>query len=312
MILLAGIPSETPLSLVVDELDRVGAAYTTFHQRHVAGASVDLRVEEGRVRGRLELGGVSHPLESFTAAYLRLMDDRMLPELADEPEGSPARTHARAVHEVLVRWSDVAPCRVVNRYSAMASNGSKPYQVQLIRRHGLDVPETLVTNVPQLVREFRRRHGRIVYKSMSGVRSVVRVFDDEDDARLDRIRWCPTQFQAFVPGEDVRVHVVGTRVLATAIRSDGVDYRYAGRDGHDGSEAQLRPVELEPALARRCVDLARALGLPFAGIDLKVTPDGDVVCFEVNPSPAYSYYELSTGQPIAAELVRYLRGLQEA
>jgi len=28
--------------------------------------------------------------------------------------------------------------------------------------------------------------------------------------------------------------------------------------------------------------------------------------FEVNPSPAYSYYEANTEQPIAASLARYL------
>ena len=30
----------------------------------------------------------------------------------------------------------------------MASNGSKPYQTQLIRAHGFAVPETLITNDP--------------------------------------------------------------------------------------------------------------------------------------------------------------------
>ena len=52
--------------------------------------------------------------------------------------------------------------------------------------------------------------------------------------------------------------------------------------------------------------LARGLGLPFAGIDLKVAPDGRVVCFEVNPSPGFSYYEANTGQPIAAAVAEYL------
>src|SRR3712207_6946688 len=51
------------------------------------------------------------------------------------------------------------------------------------------------SNRPDLVIEFRRQHGRIIFKSMSGVRSIVRLFDDEDEARLGSIRWCPTQFQ---------------------------------------------------------------------------------------------------------------------
>jgi hypothetical protein len=41
-------------------------------------------------------------------------------------------------------------------------------------------------------------------------------------------------------------------------------------------------------------------------IDLRIGPDGEVTCFEVNPSPGYSYYEANTGQPIASSLARYL------
>ena len=34
----------------------------------------------------------------------------------------------------------------------------------------------------------------------------------------------------------------------------------------------------------------RMLGLPFAGIDLRVSDTGRIVCFEVNPSPAFCVY----------------------
>jgi glutathione synthase/RimK-type ligase-like ATP-grasp enzyme len=59
-------------------------------------------------------------------------------------------------------------------------------------------------------------------------------------------------------------------------------------------------------LAERCVALSEALELPFAGIDLKITPEGEPFCFEVNPSPAFSYYESHTGQPIARAVARFL------
>ena len=55
--------------------------------------------------------------------------------------------------------------------------------------------------------------------------------------------------------------------------------------------------------------LSQGLGLAFAGIDLKITPDNRVFCFEVNPSPAFSYYEANTGQPIARAVAHYLAGM---
>jgi glutathione synthase/RimK-type ligase-like ATP-grasp enzyme len=68
----------------------------------------------------------------------------------------------------------------------------------------------------------------------------------------------------------------------------------------------MEPAALSPGVENACLALAHELGLDFAGIDLKITADGRVYCFEVNPSPAYSAYETSTGQPISRALAQYL------
>jgi hypothetical protein len=304
VILLCGIPSEDPVALVHAALERRGAEVVLFNQRRFDGVRLHFDVTGSAVRGRLDMDGSAYRLEDIAGVYLRAMDDRLLPELAGEQPDSTRRTRCRALHETLVRWCDVSPSRVVNRASAQSSNSSKPYQAQLIVAHGFDVPETLITNEPDAVHEFRRRCGRIVYKSISGVRSVVRLLDDDDLPRLHHIRWCPVQFQEFVEGDNVRVHVVGEQLFATRIVSDATDYRYAA--DQVGRAAELRPHELDDDVAERCIALARGLGLPFAGIDLKITPEGRTVCFEVNPSPGFSYYEANTGQPIAAAVADYL------
>jgi RimK-like ATP-grasp domain len=154
------------------------------------------------------------------------------------------------------------------------------------------------------VRKFQHEHGKIIYKSISAARSIVQTFEEKDSDRLEQIRWCPTQFQSRVEGTNVRVHILGERVYATAITTEATDYRYATRQA--GEPAVLREVDLCAELAEKCVNLARTLELPFAGIDLKITPENEVYCFEVNPSPAFSYYEDHTGQPIAEGLARYL------
>ena len=48
------------------------------------------------------------------------------------------------------------------------------------------------------------------------------------------------------------------------------------------------------------------LGLHVAGIDLRRTDDGRWVCFEVNPSPGFTFYQEETGQPIAEAIARLL------
>jgi glutathione synthase/RimK-type ligase-like ATP-grasp enzyme len=105
---------------------------------------------------------------------------------------------------------------------------------------------------------------------------------------------------------DVRVHTIGERLFATAITTPATDYRYAHQQ--TGEEASFAATELPEELADRCLALARGLGLGLAGIDLRLTPDGRAVCFEVNPSPGYSYYESYTGQPITAAIAAHLAG----
>lgn len=305
MILLCGIPSETPLGMVARALDALGAEYRFINQRQVAGYAIGWGIVDGAIDGTLRLGDETIRLADVHAAYSRLMDDRLLPELDAEPEDSPARRHARGFHDALYRWLEVAPGRIVNRADPQGSNGSKPYQAQLIMRHGLGVPETLITNDPAAVLAFQRAHGTLIYKSMSGVRSIVTALGPDDLGRLDDIRWCPVQFQARIEGTDVRVHVVDREAFATEIASDTLDYRYARRNG---GSAELRATELPTDIVQRCIALAHALDLPFAGIDLKITPSGEVFCFEVNPSPAFSFYEANTGQPISHALARYLAG----
>ena len=305
MILVAGIPSEPPLQEALDALHNLRADVLVLSQRQGSDTDIAFSIDPvGAVEGVLRAGRRHVALREITAVYARLMDHRQIPEYQRLEPDDPERDRWMAVIDQLTTWLDVAPVRVVNRTSAMASNGSKPYQAQLISRHGLLTPETLITNDPEQARAFYEARPRVVYKSASGARSIVQTMKPADLERLRSLRACPVQFQTWVPGTDVRVHVVGTEVFATAITSTATDYRYATAQVDE--PAHLEAYELDDQVAERCLALTADLGLEFAGIDLKITPDGDVYCFEVNPSPAYTYFSGQTKQPIAQALARHL------
>jgi glutathione synthase/RimK-type ligase-like ATP-grasp enzyme len=97
---------------------------------------------------------------------------------------------------------------------------------------------------------------------------------------------------------------VADELFAVAVHSRATDYRYAERDG---CSVRMEATTLPEHIADRCRALARSLELPFCGIDLRVN-GGQYYCFEVNPSPAYSYYEMSGERSIADALVAYLAG----
>ncbi|HET7716556.1 MAG TPA: hypothetical protein VFK86_13110 [Bauldia sp.] len=314
MIVVAGIPGERPTELLIEALDEIGANYRCFDQRRHEATGLSLAISNdvggGAIGGELVIDGERMALSDITAVFLRIMDDNLLPDIATLPPGDPRRSRCRQLHETFLRWTDISPGRVLNRPTDMASNQSKPYQAHVIREIGFSIPETLITNDPDAARDFIETvwntGGRVIYKSISGVRSVVQTLRTDDLKRLDRIRWCPTQFQRYVAGTDIRVHVVGHSVFAARIESEATDYRYAARQS--GADAVLSPTELDTTTRARCIALAERLRLPLSGIDLREMPSGDHACFEVNPSPAYSYYQDRTGHPIAAAIARYLAG----
>lgn len=310
-VLVWGVATESPVAMITAELAALRADPVVVHPRHAARQEVEIRLPGGdrAVEGHLIVDGRLVDLGAVVGVYARPVEPEIVPELARLPPSDPALLHARRVHETLIGFTEVAAagdrCRVVNRLSAMASNMSKPLQAHAIVRHGFSTPATLVTDDADEVLAFAALHGDVVYKSTSGVRSIVTAFDPRVDRdRLARLSWCPVQFQERVPGPDVRVHVVGPEVYAARIDTDAVDYRYASRQV--GVDATLAPYDLPGDLADRCVALAADLDLAFAGIDLKLAPDGRVVCFEVNPSPGFPWFERETGLPIASAVARWL------
>lgn len=298
MILVAGTPTERPVELMLERAAEHGSEVVVLDETRAEDWRLEVAVGPAGVTARARVTGTEIHLGRASGLYLRLSAPRITGEVPD-----PLRdARRRAAVALLSAWSDVAPIRVANRPRHMASNGSKPYQAELIRALGFSVPATLVTNDPDEVLAFRRRHGRIVYKSASGVRSIVRELGPPPIEELGRVRNQPTQFQQLLEGCNVRVHVVGPDVHACRIDAATLDYRYA--EGHE--RPSMHAVRLPEPIRQGCLRLYAELGLPFAGIDLLQDPDGRWWCFEVNPSPAYSAFEHPAGLPVARSLVAWL------
>ncbi|MBG1244021.1 ATP-grasp domain-containing protein [Nostoc sp. NZL] len=308
LILLWGITEESPLAAVHSELTSLGIPTVFLDQRDILDTEIELSVGDRLqlpVQGQIRTWYQKIDLSEITAAYLRPYDSRRLPQIAQAGANSRAWQHAIAVDDTLMSWSEITPAFVVNRPSAMAANGSKPYQLEQIRSLGFKVPETLVTTDPEAVRSFWELHGDIIYKSISGIRSKVSRLGVEHLERLDNVSWCPTQFQQYIPGRDYRVHVVGTEIFASEVISQADDYRYAAENDES---TEIRGCHLPEEVEQQCRVLAKAINLPLCGIDLRRTPGGDWYCFEVNPSPGFTYYQQFTGQPISTAITNLLAG----
>jgi glutathione synthase/RimK-type ligase-like ATP-grasp enzyme len=288
VILLFGPLGDDPLAAVLIGLADRGVDLMLIDPRD-SPDTLDFACEPTAdgVRGWLRSGERTVELDAVSASYVR-------------DTGAIHDPGGRERHVALCVLLDRLPALVVNRPSASATNWSKPYQAKVIARCGLAVPRTLLTTDPEQARTFYDAcRGRVIFKSAGHNRSIVTRLGPGGLDRLAHVRSCPTQFQEYVPGVDVRVHVVGERIFATEIDTAATDYRYAGRVG---AEVRLRDTRLPDEIAASCRRLAGELGLVIAGIDLRRTPDGRWFCFEANPSPAFTWYEELSGQPITDAL----------
>ncbi len=307
MIILAGIPSEPPLQLAFDAAEVLGVEAVLLNQRE-AGSS-DLRIEHDGKTARVfwHRSGSVIELSNANGIYSRMGTFDVLPEYK-RSKLDVERARIAAWHALFSDWSETTSIRMLNRLKACNANMSKPYQARLIRAHGLDTPRSLITNDPDEAMAFKRDCGAVIFKSISAHRSIVKKLEGRFVRDIGRIRSLPVQFQEFVEGTDIRVHVIGEKLFATEIICDADDYRYAAKDDEYVS---YEPTTLPTHIADACIALSKASDLPLCGIDLRKRTEGGYVCFEINPSPAYSCYEKQTGQPIANAIVLWLDGKHE-
>ncbi len=310
MIIVCGILADGPTELMCARLAEMSLDYVLLDQLHYPGRfNLTWQLDQGAPRGQLHTPNGVVDLDDVTGVYVRYVNYRGAPQRAGEAGLSDQeKVLATAEYQLsLIQLFDALPCTVINRAFNSTSNDSKLYQASVARAFGFETPRTLVTTNPATARDFYDAcDGRVIYKSLSSIRSIVHRLKTEDfGERIERLGNCPTQFQEYVEGVDMRVHVVGDEIFPTEVLSNADDYRYARRQGAD---LELQPTDIPEHVAHACRAMTRSLGLVLSGIDLRRTADGRFYCFEVNPSPGFIFYEANTGQPISEAVARALLG----
>jgi len=306
MILVCGVLGDAMIELMCARLNDMRCEYVFLDESRFPGEfDVSWSIRGKDLTGYVSSSSGKVNLDDITGIYVRYVhyrDGRKREGISDHEEEL-----IKAEHQVcLMHLFDAMPAVVVNRVRASVSNDSKLYQQLQLPSFGFLTPRTLVTTDPeQALAFFHSCRRRIIYKSLSGVRSIVRRLEDKDLPRLELVRNCPTQFQEVVEGVDIRVHVVGEDVFATELKSEASDYRYASSTG---DSLTARAIDIPPDLASACVRLTKSSGLTLSGIDLRKTADDKYYCFEMNPSPGFIFYERATGQPISEAVAKLLLG----
>ena len=295
---------------VVGDLDDLSATYVAWLAEQRGIEVLRLREESFGLEwsyrltsagGAIDLDDDSVALCEIAGAFVRLNPE---PPVSNALGVPPEATHVYALERRhAIHWLlDHAPFPVVNRPSGGRSNGSKPFQMLFLQEHGLDVPRWTVTNDAATATRFIASCSTgAIYKSCSGLRSHVRRVDSTLLSRL-AASTAPVLLQDYVPGNDVRLHILDSTPFATRVVSSAVDYRF------DGGEQRYERVDAPRAI----VDAARRIterdGLVLSGLDFRVDAAARWWCLELNPVPTFLPYEAGSGHPIGDAIVDVLTG----
>jgi glutathione synthase/RimK-type ligase-like ATP-grasp enzyme len=282
-------------------LQHVSRAVTVFDVAEFPSrASIEVSFGDGIDRLRLMAEGRREiPIEDIGAVWYRRERPLELdPALTDPTSRLFAWSESTEALTGLWRALD---CFWMNPPAADEAGHRKVRQLQLARRVGLSVPDTLITNDPSSARAFAVQHLErgVIRKALRNIAQAPRstaLVTVEDLARIGDVRYAPVTFQEFVPADlDLRVIVVEDAIFAAAIRSEP-EYQTDYRMGI--GSAEFSPYTLPDDVASALLELHHRLGLVYGASDFRVTPEGEHVFLEVNPAGEYLFASERTGQPV--------------
>ncbi|MGH9414101.1 MAG: MvdC/MvdD family ATP grasp protein [Terriglobales bacterium] len=268
----------------------------------------------------LNVAGCSRDLEHVSSVWYRaVLPPEESPELSPEDRDF---VHRESAHVIRTLWQLLADRFWINPWARMVCAESKPFQLAIASRVGLEIPASLVTNDPDhAISFFDSMGGRVIYKALTPyekfsptrVGGISKMIFTNPVARADlvesagSVRMGPCLFQELVEKEfELRVVVVGRRLFTAAIDSQTVaGARYDWRHATDGPPAS-RKFNLPPAVAEKLLALMEHLGLEFGCVDMIVTPSGHYVFLEVNANGQWFWIEEETGMPICEAVAESL------
>lgn len=222
--------------------------------------------------------------------------------------GSSVTSYGAAV----VRHFEMMKVYCVVTTDALLRARDKRTAAQYLASQGLPVPDSVFTAMPEnvvsmlnllgdkfpvVIKTLNSTQGQgvILGESFTSTQSIAEV--------LIRLRE-EIMLQRFVEearGKDVRVFVVGGKVVATMERSaQNGEFRSNLHRGASSQKIRISPEEEEIAIKASAL-----LGLEVAGVDILRSEKGPLI-LEVNASPGLEGIEGTTGVDIAGHIIKFV------
>lgn len=223
-----------------------------------------------------------------------------------EPIALPHFAIVRNIDELFSTQLENMGVRVYNNsfVSKIANNKAATYQY--LAHHRIPVPDTLFIrkkefdpagighcSFPMILKDVAGRGGSQVYK-VGSIEQLTQLLDSLPDGNY-------VLQQMMKPGKDVRVFVVGTRIIAAILRESNQDFRANYSLG--GSSSVYRLSVEETALVNRIIGM---FSLGMAGIDFMFDHNGHFIFNEIEDVVGSRTLSINTDINIVREYLQFI------
>lgn len=201
-------------------------------------------------------------------------------------------------------WHVIAPnAKWINHPGKSFEADYKLLQLKIAKQVNLKIPPTLISNDPNKIRAFIKKHqiGDVIYKTLMpsawikdkkmrlGYTNTIKLDDLPNDSIL---QMTPGIFQKKIDKAfELRITMMGNHPVAVKIDSQKhpkgiMDWRYIPTH-----ELSIEKIELPPEITEKCRALMNKLGLVFGCFDFIVAPDGEYYFLEINEQGQFLWIE---------------------
>lgn len=257
---------------------------------------------------RVEYGDVAFDTQQVRSVWLRrIWQPDLSKELAPQFRSACARESLAVLDGF---WDSLRTAHWVDDLQRINAAENKLRQLRIATEVGLMIPRTLITNDPNQAREFyqeveEKMIGKLLKPlsySMEGSAFFMYTSNVKQEDLLDAetLRYCPMVFQEQIPKQlELRAIYVNGNLFVGALDASG--YAASTQDWRRAPNQACvwQTYELPDEIIQRLDQFMAQFKLTFGAFDFIVTPSGEHVFLEVNPTGEWGMLERDLNYPIS-------------
>ncbi len=188
-------------------------------------------------------------------------------------------------------------------------------QIQIAKKCGLLVPDTIITSNKVALEGFYKKHGRIITKNFSA--SLTLNFDsaiyksytsevDNEFIKSTSPNFFPSLFQEYIKKKfEIRTIYIDGKFYSCALLSNS-SKELDIRESTNNNSVKMVPYKLPQQIEIKICDFMKSINLQIGSLDILYTKQNEYIFLEVNPSGQFLGYSSNCNYNVEKSIAEYL------